>query len=134
MENTRSGSVRSSRKWRLWNAKKLSGNVICVSHAWALDTGLDNVKPIELVAKMDAASVITFCYIAMRRNPTTQRKVTTKMRRPTTRMQCSQQTRVVGVCELFLSACPAGTRSLRQWFFVTPILRSFLWTRASEIS
>ena len=66
----------------------------------------------------------------LRRNPTTQRKITTKMKLPTTRMQCSQRTRVVEVCKLFLSACPAGTRPLRQWFFVTPILRSFCWDKS----
>ena len=51
---------------------------ICVSHAWALDTELDNEKPTELVAKRDAASVITFYCIAMTKNPTIKETATPK--------------------------------------------------------
>ena len=90
-----------------------------------------NVQRIELVTKMDTVSVITFLYIPMRRNPTAKRKATAKMRLLTMRMQCSQQTSVVGVYKMFQSPCRAGALQLRKWLYLTPDLHSHLWTRTS---
>ena len=113
---------------------KLSGNAIWFFHAWALVTKLANVKPIDFVVKMDAASVIPFFCMVMRRNPTLERKLTTTIRLHTMRMQYSQQTSVVGICRLLPTPRRVGTLHLRQWLFVTLNLRSHLWTRALENS
>ena len=79
--STKSGSVSSARKWSLPNAINLSVGVSCVFLVWAPEIRLANGKPIELVGKMNAASVTAASCLAVRGKSTIKSKATSTVTR-----------------------------------------------------